>query len=370
MLAATIVAQQPATPAPPAVTSANPDGTITFRYRNAAAQQVTVDTEATSKPLTMQKGADGVWTATTPPLKPEHYGYTFRVDGTSMPDPQNHELRPNIVGLTSDILVPASPPAPWELTAVPHGAVARYVYTTHVAQGLPMNQEPYMVYTPPGYDPKHGGGYPVLYLLHGWSDNEAGWTAVGQANLILDTLLAQGKIVPMIVVMPMGYGDYSFVTSGGDVWNQPARVDTNVDLYSQVLLSEIEPVVERDYAIAPGREKHAIAGLSMGGLEAVTIGLKHPEVFSYVVGMSSALHQEAFDQHFPNYAAGTGNDQARFRLLWIGCGVEDHLIAPNRDFVAWAKKRNLPVTAVETPGRHTWLVWRDNLITVAPLLFR
>lgn len=352
------------------MTTANPDGTITFRYSGAAAQQVTVDTDATLKPLTMTKGDNGVWSVTTPPLKPEHYGYSFRVDGVQMRDPLNHRIRQNIVGLYSDILVPGSVPQPWEVEAIPHGAVSRHVYTTHTGQNLPESQEAYMVYTPPGFDPKRAGGYPMLALLHGWSDNETGWTEVGEANLILDTLLAQKKIVPMIVVMPLGYGDYKFVTSGFSVWQDPRVVDRNVSIYSDMLLGEILPAVERDYPVAKDPNQRAIAGLSMGGLEALTIGLKHPEAFKYVVGMSSAVHGEHFDEHFPAMAGGNGNQFAQYKLLWVGCGTDDGLIEPNRHFVAWAKDRHLPVTAVETPGAHTWLVWRDNLMTVAPLLFR
>ncbi|MGI4828121.1 MAG: esterase [Janthinobacterium lividum] len=362
------VAQQPGAGN---ATAANPDGSITFRYSNAGAQTVTVETDAVAKPLPMQKDDKGMWSVTTPPLKPEHYGYAFKVDGgPAMLDPTAHTLRPNLVSFSSDILVPGSTPQPWELTGIPHGKVTRHVYTTHIATGLPANQEPYLVYTPPGYDPKHSGGYPTLYLLHGWSDTEVGWTAVGQAQLILDTLLSQGKIVPMVVVMPQGYGDYSFVTSGFDIWNNAAKVDDNVGLFSEMLTEEILPAVERDYAVAKDRDHRAVAGLSMGGLESLTLGLTHHELFSYVVGMSSAVHGEKFDQHFPALAAGDKNSGVGFKLLWVACGTEDQLINPNRRFVTWAKSKGLPITAVETPGQHTWLVWRQNLLTVAPLLFK
>lgn len=370
LLCASALAQQPPAP-PPSSTAVNPDGSITFRYSNAGAQAVHVQTDAVAKPLTMQKDANGIWSASTPPLKPEHYGYSFQVDGgAGMLDPLDHNVRPNLVGLSSDILVPGSTPQPWELTPIPHGNLTHQVYTTKAAKNLPANQEPYVVYTPPGYDPKHKGGYPTLYLLHGWSDTEVGWTAVGQAQFILDTLLSQGKIAPMVVVMPMAYGDYTFVTGGGNVWQDPARVDDNVSAFSDMLVEEIVPAVERGYNVAKDRNHRAIAGLSMGGLESLTIGLTHHELFSYVVGMSSAVHNGAFDQHFPAFVAGNAGSLANLRLLWVACGTEDGLIKPNREFVAWAKSKGLPMTAVETPGQHTWLVWRENLLTVAPLLFK
>ena len=356
--------------APPPQTAVNPDGSITFRYTNASAGAAVVNTDALPKPLPLQKDDKGTWTATTPPLKPEHYGYSFHVDGVDMRDPLNPAIRPNILALSNDILVPGATPQPWEMTPVPHGAVTHVSYTTHVGKNLPENQESYVVYTPPGYDPHRKGGYPTLYLLHGWSDNELGWTAVGQADLILDSLLAANKIVPMVVVMPEGYGDYTFVSGGHTVWNDPAKVDGNVSLYSDMLVEEIMPAVERGFNVAKDREHRAIAGLSMGGLESLTIGLTRHNLFSYVVGMSSAVQDAQFDGHFPALAAGHAASAVNLKLLWVACGVDDGLITPNRAFVAWAKSKELPVTPVETPGQHTWLVWRQNLLTVAPLLFR
>jgi enterochelin esterase family protein len=257
---------------------------------------------------------------------------------------------------------------PWELTGIPHGAVTHRFLTTHIARNLPEDQEPYIVYTPPGYDARKKGGYPVLYLLHGFSDMADGWTTVGKANLIMDSMLASGKVVPMVVVMPMGYGDFDFVTSGGSAWRDPAKVDENVSLYSQMLEDEVMPAVEREYNIGHGRKNHAIAGLSMGGLESLTIGLQHTDQFAWVGGFSSAVMDRHYDEHFP----GITGKKANLRLLWVACGTSDsaHLFQPNLDFIAWAKARGLPVTAIETPGQHTWLVWRDNLLHFAPLLFR
>ena len=358
---------QPTTPAAPTLQThqVNADGSITFRYQNSGATKVVVSTDAVMDPLPMQRDASGVWSVTTPPLPPEYYGYTFLVDDVPEIDPLNGSTIPNLVNPSSRVLVPGHPPAPWELTEIPHGAVTKRYLTTQIARNLPMNQEPYVVYTPPGYDAKHKGGYPVLYLLHGWSDDASGWTDVGQANLILDSLLATGKIVPMVVVMPMGYGNYTFVTSGHDVWSKPPVVNENTELYSNMLTQEIIPAVEREYNIAKGRQNHAIAGLSMGGLESLTIGINHASQFAYVGGFSAALHNNNFDKLMVD--PGQARD---LRLLWVACGTSDGLIKPNRDFVAWAKSKKLPVTPIETPGKHTWLVWRDNLIHFAPLLFR
>ena len=139
----------------------------------------------------------------------------------------------------------------------------------------------------------------------------------------------------------------------------------NVALFSRMLTEEIIPQVERTYNVAKGRDNRAIAGLSMGGLESVSIGLQHPELFAWVGGMSSALGTSGYDTRFPVDAA-----RAKLRLLWIGCGTDDHLITGNRNFVTWAKQKGLPVTAVETPGAHTFVVWRQDLLDLGPLLFR
>ena len=361
---------QDAAPTPlPSSHEVHPDGSVTFRILAPGAHKVELESDAVAKPATMMDEGEGRWSVTTPPLPPEIYGYRFSVDGRPTLDSRNADLRANLVNPSNEVKVPAQPAAAWELTAIPHGRVERHTYTTHIAQNLPGNQEPYIVYLPPTYDAKKKGGYPVLYLLHGWTDDAAGWTATGRADLILDSLLAANKAVPMIVVMPLGYGDYTFVTGQG-VWQRPAEVDRNATLYEQMLTTEILPAVEHEYNVAKGRENRAISGLSMGGLETLTVGLHHPELFSYVAAMSAAISGRKFDEHYPALTSVDVAKKMNLKLLWVACGTGDGLIEPNREFVTWAKAKGLPVTAVETPGQHTWLVWRDNLLTVAPMLFR
>jgi enterochelin esterase-like enzyme len=350
----------------------NPGDTLTFRYAAPTATAVEVAVDAYLKPLPMTKDAKGIWTLTTPVLPPDIYQYQFIEDGVTKLDPLNADTVKNLVSLSDTVLLPAHAPAPWELTEAPHGRVDHYLYTTHVAKNLPDNQEGYVVYTPPGYDAKHKGGYPVLYLLHGWSDTEDAWMLNGHVNYMLDSMLAQGKVVPMIVVMPLGYGDLEFVKNGWAVWSDPHQIVANLQTYSQMLLTEIVPAVEREYDVASGRENRAIAGLSMGGLESLTIGLNHTDEFAYVGGMSSAIfggkagNDPTFETDIPKLDA----KKADLRLLWVACGKTDSLIKANRDFVAWTKAKGFHTVAVETEGAHTWLTWRPNLLELAPLLFR
>ena len=343
----------------------HPDGSIAFRYKDPAAGKVLLTLEGAAKPLPMEKDNDGLWSVVTPPLPPEIYGYGFDVDGQPRLDPGNPLVKPNLIHLANTVTVPGNTPQLWEARDVPHGVVHHHSYTSRVVSGLVDGQSDYYVYTPPSYDPKSAKPYPVLYLLHGWSDLANGWTEVGQANFILDNLIADGKVKPMLVVMPLGYGDMKFVTGGARAWDDDAAVERNVSLFSQALLTEIMPKVESEYRAAKDRNDRAITGLSMGGLESLTIGLTHPEQFGWVGGFSSALGHREQDA-----LAALSGKAAALHLLWIACGTDEELITPNRKFIAWLKTKDVPVTAVETPGMHTWMVWRDNLAHFAPLLFQ
>jgi enterochelin esterase-like enzyme len=343
----------------------HPDRSVTFSYKDAEAAKVTLALEGMAKPMPMAKDTAGVWTLTTQPLAPEIYGYHFEADGDIRLDPGNPHMTVNLVNVSNLLLVPGDTPQPWEPTDVPHGTLDHYIYTSATVLGLPAHQSAYVVYTPPGYDAKAEKPYPVLYLLHGWSDSELGWTAVGRANLILDNLLAEGKMKPMVVVMPLGYGDISFL-HGHTVWDDPATIDHNTDLFAQALLTEVLPRVEAEYHVSKDRNDRAIAGLSMGGLESLEVGLTHTGQFAWIGGFSSAVHNLNYSQVLASLDPKTAN----LRLLWIACGTEDHLIEPNRKFIAFLKTKEMPVTQIETPGLHSWLVWRDNLIHFAPLLFQ
>jgi enterochelin esterase family protein len=309
----------------------------------------------------MQQDTGGLWTATTPVLAPEIYGYRFVVDGTPILDPRNTDVRDNLQSLWSNLTIPGNPPEPWELQSIPHGTVEHHFYTSQVVLGLPNNQSDYYVYTPPGYNAKDRRSYPVLYLLHGFSDAADGWPTVGKANFILDSLIDSGKAKPMIVVMTLGYGNMAVLKPG----RTPALSDQSIDLFEKALLTEVMPQIESNYHVSKKREDRAIAGLSMGGHESLLIGLTHPELFASIGTFSAGLNATNIAQ-----LPSTSAQKANLRLLWMACGVDDALLKPNRTAIATLKAEGLPVTAIETPGHHQWPVWRDNLIHFAPLLFQ
>ncbi len=313
----------------------------------------------------MQKDQQGVWSVTTDVLAPDLYGYSFNVDGTHFLDPSNTQIKPNLMGLSNMVHVPGAAPLPWEDTDIPHGTIHHHFYKSNVVG----DNRDFYVYTPPGYDPTARTRYPVLYLLHGYSDDASGWTAVGKANLIMDSLIAQNKVRPMIIVMPLGYGAPEIVhpAPGISPFGNAELRERNFSRFRTALIDEVIPAVDRAYKTDPNRDSRAIAGLSMGGSESLLTGLNRPDKFSWVAGFSTGGLSDDFAADFPQLNAEANS---KYHLIWIACGTEDRLITINRNMIAWLKEKGLNVTPIETPGMHTWMVWRRNLIAFAPLLFQ
>jgi enterochelin esterase-like enzyme len=353
------------TPPTPPVSLVSPevhaDNSVTFRYRGPNAQEVKLAREGT-EPVAMQKDDKGVWSVTTPPLPPDYYGYSFSVDGVRTLDAFNHGQVPNLISPGNFVHVPG-PSLSWEVNDVPRGEVHHHFYKSTVAE----DQRDFYVYTPPGYDPTANKTYPVLYLLHGYSDDASGWTAVGRANVILDNLITQGKAKPMIVVMPLGYGTMEIITLGWGAWGHTDVRDKNFSNFRQALLTEVMPRVESEYRVMKDRDSRAIAGLSMGGSESLLTGLNNLDKFAWVGGFSSGGIPDDFEKDFPGLDA-KANQQ--LHLLWVACGTEDRLITVNRNFREWLKTKGITHTDIETPGMHTWMVWRRNLTEFAQLLFK
>jgi len=355
-------------PLPPSVQS---DGKISFHLRAPKATQVMLILDGSARP--MQKDKRGVWNLTTAVMEPDVYTYNFLVDSLLILDPYNNFIKPAFQGVgESLILIPGSPPKIWEVQDQPHGILSRHLYRSDIIG----DRREFYVYTPPGYDPNRAAAYPVLYLLHGIGDDARAWTQAGLANIILDNLITQGKAEPMIMVNTLGYGDANTMVSA-----------KGFDQFMKSLLEEVQPQVEKQYHVATDPAHRAIAGLSMGGAEAIFCGLNHPEIFSWVGGFSSAfvmygigsssaraarkdssgVGEGIYDQRFPNLDSGINK---QIKLLWISCGSSDFLLHSNNDFMQWLSAKNIRFKDIETPGTHTWMVWRRNLEAFVPLLFR
>ncbi len=341
----------------------HPDKRVTFRISAPNAKEVMVNSPAFgSKKLT--KNDKGVWEYTSDPLEPDYYTYNLVLDGTSIIDPANTETKSSLLSSGESVVhVPGSLSLSWELNAVPHGTIHHHFYRS----GIIGDERDYYVYTPPGYQANRAAKYPVLYLLHGLTDDASAWATHGREGIILDNLIAQGKAQPMIIVNTLGYGMPDPGHNLGMLFDPPVR-DATLDKFVGSVLNEVIPAVEQGYRARTDRNSRAVAGLSMGGAQSLLIGLNHLDKFAWIGSFSGAfimLGQES--KVFPKVSEKS-NEQ--IRSLWIACGTEDFLIGSNRVTKNWLKSKGVKVTSIETPGAHTWMVWRRNLTEFAALLFQ
>ena len=335
------------------------DRRVTFRIRAPKASEVTLsmDYMPANTREKMTKDNDGVWSVTIGPLDPSVYIYAFNVDGVTMADPVNPNIKLRARTSGSMVEVPAATPALWEPRDVPHGAVEINWQKSSAING---ETRWIWVYTPPGYQKETKRRYPVLYLFHGSNDTAGGWTLAGHANFILDNLLAEKKAQPMIIVMPFGHA-VPFGARGGPV--------NNNDLYEQYVLKDVIPTVEAKYRVRPGRENRAIAGLSMGGGQTITIGFRHLELFSAIGVFSGAISAD-FEKQFPQVLANAKETNSKLKLLWIGCGRQDGLFERSQKLSELWTARQIKHTFRPSEGAHVFKVWRLYLSEFAPLLFR
>ena len=367
------------------------DRRVTFRLRAPNAKEVAVT--VSGKRLDMTKDDQGVWSVTAEPLAPDIYTYSMAVDGTTINDPSNRQFQTSFGNFQTMFVVPG--PMAWlPASGVPRGAIARHAFHSNIAN----DDRDFFVYTPPGYDARRPQPYPVLYILHGLGDDAERWVGAGAAHVILDNLIAAGKAVPMVMVSPLGYG-----TSQGPAGG---RGHENILGYNRILLDEVMPAVDRAYNVSKDRTQRAIAGLSMGGAEALYVGLNNLDKFAWISSFSGAFLLLPGTQMVPAPQAaaspaeaasgrGGGREAARapqmldpgtfakafpkldakansqIRLLWIVCGTADGLIGQNRQVKEWLKSKGVQFTEQEVPDMgHVWPLWRQNLADLAPRLFQ
>jgi len=312
------------------------------------------DTMSAADAKSLTKDAAGVWTGTLGPLAPDVYSVSIVADTVVRPIGYVH-------------LAGASPEA-WDPRKVPHGTIQQHWYDS---RSLGVLRSVY-VYTPPGYE-KGTTSYPALYLLHGSGGVEGSWILDGLANVILDNLLADGRVKPMIVVMPFGHPEPSF-----RIGVTPDFSHRDVTEFSRDLLEDVMPIVERTYRVARQADRRGIAGLSMGGNQARQIGLSRLDLFHYIgtfsgtVGVrSGVVTTEAIEATFSDILADSSATNATIRLLWQAVGSDEtNLLAQHKLLTGVLDRYQIKHTFVTIPGGHTWHVWRRNLRDLAPLLFK
>jgi len=346
-----------------------PDHSIAFELPAPAARAVAVDIGG--RTLAMQRGADGTWRVTTPPQVVGFHYYQFVVDGLRVNDPGSHAFFGTGID-ASGIEVPEEGVDFYLPRDVPHGDVRIRNYLSSVTG----QWRRAFIYTPPGYDSQPQRRYPVLYLQHGMGEDETGWTFQGHADVILDNLIAEGKAVPMIIVMDNGYATRP--PGGGPV--APPTVGASVDfsVFEDVMVRDVLPMVDGSLRTLADRDHRAVAGLSMGANEALQLGTRHRDLFAYLGGFSGTMNGLSTD---PVDAAtafgGVFKDAAAFnqsvKLLWLGMGTEEPLPFPRSigAFRSMLDQAGVKYTFYSSPGTaHEWLTWRRDLRQFAPLLFR
>lgn len=344
------------------------DHRVTVRLRAPEAKAVTVSGDF-GNDVEMRKSADGIWSATIGPLDPEMYVYYFTLDGVRLTDPSNPQVKIGYVTSTTTSLltVPGDGPAFYDVQDVPHGEVRTLLYKSR-SNGTTRELT---VYIPPGYDEARNRRYPVLYLLHGFANDHHSWHRYGRANDILDNLLAQRRIEPFVVVMPLGYGGAHVNGDGTGI--PPKGAGTfggDAALYERDLLEDIIPMIDRKYRTIADRKHRAIVGFSMGGGQAGRFGLGHLETFSQVGIMSAGMATGPDTEPLRSLAADPVRANKQIDLLWIACGKDDTALKGAKTLHQALEHAGIEHTFVETEGAHHWRVWRRYLRDLAPLLFK
>jgi len=365
------VAQAPPSPSPvpppsrPRVDSPVVDaGRISFGLYSPQAREVLLRSGDIERVLpgvakAFTRAENGVWSLTVGPVPPGLYEYAYDVDGMPIADPETGNIVTNLRSSRSMVEVLGPPETRLEQwRQVPHGTVAIHWYDSKVTA----SRRRVHVYTPPGYGESGTARYPVLYLLHGFSGHDGQWVENGRANVIADNLAAEGKLVPMIIVMPDGH---PYFPKPGE----PNPEATRLAKFEDDLLKEVIPLVERSYRVKADRTQRAITGLSMGGGQSLAVGLRNGDRFAWLGAFSGSLG--AALPLIPTAGAAATAFNERTRLLWVGVGRQDTYGLPQgRGIAEKFKAAGVHYKYVETEGAHTWSVWRVYLAEFLPLLFR
>jgi len=331
-----------------------PDNRVAFRVNAPKAQTVQIDL---GKVYNLQKDANGVWTGTTDPVSGGFHYYSLLIDGVAVADPASETFY-GMSRMASGIEIPFAGRDYYALKDVPHGDIRMKRYFSAVDGAW----KRCFIYTPPGYDTARNS-YPVLYIVHGGGEDERGWATQGLTDLILDNLIAAKRAVPMLIVMVDGNAG----TSGFE--------EAYLQHFDRELRQGIIPFVEKQYRVKAGAANRALAGLSLGGIQTLYTGLNSTDQFAYLGVFSSSwiLPDQAAlaDRQYANMAANRDKINGNLKQFWISQGgPEDIAYKNNQVMLAKLKELGIRYSYSESPGGHTWPVWRHDLYRFAPLLFR
>ncbi|MRT93706.1 alpha/beta hydrolase-fold protein [Ancylomarina sp. 16SWW S1-10-2] len=339
-----------------------PGNKVAFRIYAPNAKNVTLRSDDKWDKIEFNKDEKGVWEGIWNNVESGAYRYHFIVDGLPVYDP----MEPMAKEKTAVLLMTSGDEVIAMKDNVPHGAIAqRYYYSKTVNKTRRMH-----VWTPAGYE-KSKDKLPVLYLVHGGGDVDNAWTTVGCAGNILDNLLAEGKIEPMLVVMP-----------NGTIQQKTETMLEKVPIFNEDLMINIIPFVESNYNVRADAKHRAIMGLSFGGLETLEAATSHPEMFDYVVALSSGWWISDEWQKERGWMDDKAKRVARMKeigadfnksvklMYFTQGGSEDLAYANGHETMKIFDEAGITYKYSESPGGHTWKVWRKNLNDILPLLFK
>lgn len=356
----------------------NEDATVTFRYINQDAKEVKVvadfaaaDPALSCGEIAMTLDSAGVWTATTPPLVPDLYGYHFDVDGVYSLDLSNVYVNRDIASLFNIFIVPGGTADLYKVQDVAHGTVAKQWYRSKGGADLGSPRDRRLtVYTPAGYETS-GRRYPVLYLLHGSGGDENAWSELGRAIQILDNMIASGAAEPMIVVMPNGNIDLQAAPGESPLGmtTPVAKLPHWMDGTFESVFPEIVEFIDANYRTRTDKASRAVAGLSMGGFNSLHLSKDYPDMFDYVGLFSAAIWPHNRDVADISEKLRRQFENAP-KLYWIGIGSDDFLYDVNTEYRQLLDSLGIPYTYHESDGGHQWKNWRRYLTMFLPLLFK
>ena len=357
----------------------NDDGSVTFQLH--APKAVTASVEGDFGTIAMKEGKDGIWSCTTPALEPEMYSYRFKVDGMDLLDPSNVYRCRDIASYTNIFIVTkAEGDKGWlyGVNKVRHGNVSKVWYPSPTLK----TTRRMTVYTPAGYE--NGRRYPVLYLLHGAGGDEEAWTTLGRAAQILDNLIAEGKVKPMIVVMPNGNANSDAAPGEWDKgMYKPSFMGHTASepvASTEEAFKDIVSYVDKHYRTLANKKNRAICGLSMGGGHSFAISRLYPDWFNYVGLFSAYVHLDVKDRAdleakgccFTPESERMLQTQFKKKpaLYWIAIGKDDFLYDNNKMYREYLDQKGYPYEYVETDGGHIWRNWRIYLTQFSQRLFK
>ncbi|MFZ0454988.1 MAG: alpha/beta hydrolase-fold protein, partial [Ignavibacteriaceae bacterium] len=333
-----------------------PDSKVIFRVKAPDAHKVQIDLV---KKYDMVKDTAGVWEVTTEPVSEGFHYYSLLIDGVAIADPASETFY-GMGRMASGIEIPFKGDDYYAVKNIPHGDIRIKNYYSDVFN----EWRQFYIYTPPNYDTNINEKYPVLYILHGGGEDETGWAKQGKTNLILDNLIAEKKAKPMLIVMPDGNTNTDFAGFG----------EMTLRMFEAELKRCVIPFVEKNYRVKTDSKNRALAGLSMGGIQTLYVGMNNTKLFSYLGIFSSGwilpMQTKLADAQYDFIKKNIDLIKSSLKLLWVGIGGKEDIAYSNcRAMLSKFDEMNIKYIYDDYPGGHAWPVWRHDLYKIAPMLF-